>query len=66
MVRCGSEVRILSLAQKLNKVEVKANLLYLEKLRGFEREGGRGNGSFPVAEALKPLGFRKFRESGIL
>ena len=26
---------------------------------GFEREGGRGNGSFPVAEILKPLGFRE-------
>jgi len=27
---------------------------------GFEREKGRENGSFPVAEILKPLGFRKF------
>lgn len=27
---------------------------------GIERERGRGNGSFPVAEVLKPLGFKKF------
>ena len=33
---------------------------------GIEREGGRGNGSFPVAEILKPLGFRKFCEYKIL
>jgi len=26
---------------------------------GFEREGGRGNGSFTVAEALKPRGFKE-------
>lgn len=28
-------------------------------LERFECEGGRGNISFPVAEILKPLGFRK-------
>ena len=27
--------------------------------KGFERERGRGNGSFPVAEALKPRGFKE-------
>ena len=27
-------------------------------LVGFEREGGRENGSFPVAEILKPMGFK--------
>jgi len=31
--------------------------------RGFERERGRENGSFPVVEILKPLGFRKFCEA---
>ena len=29
-----------------------------EHWRGFERERGRENGSFPVAEILKPMGFR--------
>jgi len=29
-------------------------------MRGFEREEGRRNGSFSVAEILKPMGFRKF------
>lgn len=28
---------------------------------GGEREGGRGNGSFPVAEVLKPMGFNESR-----
>ncbi|PIT92861.1 MAG: hypothetical protein COU08_00220 [Candidatus Harrisonbacteria bacterium CG10_big_fil_rev_8_21_14_0_10_42_17] len=31
----------------------------------IEREGGRGNGSFPVAERLKPLGFKNFAERNL-
>ncbi|KKU91702.1 MAG: hypothetical protein UY23_C0001G0308 [Candidatus Jorgensenbacteria bacterium GW2011_GWA1_48_11] len=31
-----------------------------------DREKGRENGSFPVAEVLKPQGVKKFRGYGIL
>ena len=30
---------------------------------GIERERGRENGSFPVAETLKPLGFKEARSA---
>ena len=32
--------------------------------KGFERERGRENGSFPVVEVLKPQGFKESREIG--
>ena len=33
--------------------------------RWIERERGRGNGSFTVAEVLKPLGFREERSDDV-
>ena len=44
-------------AQKFPATRAVAEI-FCHSLRGIEREGGRGNGSFPVAEILKPLGFR--------
>ncbi|KXB07777.1 hypothetical protein AKJ56_02390 [candidate division MSBL1 archaeon SCGC-AAA382N08] len=37
-----------------------------KKMNDASWERGRENGSFPVAEILKPLGFRKFCENKIL
>ena len=36
-------------------------MIIITKFSAYTREGGRGNGSFPVAEVLKPRGFKKFK-----
>jgi hypothetical protein len=45
---------------------------YFYFMEGFERKGGRGNGSFPAcppqageAEILKPMGFREERSDDV-
>ena len=54
MVRSRSSVQSRPSAQNNNSA-LKAELLLMV---GIERERGRENGSFPVTEILKPMGFK--------